>query len=46
MDDYIETELYRRGTDCLQCPDVGGNIEVDSGGYAQPAISVVSLYKS
>ena len=39
MDTYVETELRRRGDNCLRCP---GSMNTDSGLFAQPAISVVS----
>lgn len=38
MRQYIETELERRGEDCLQCQ---GGVDVDAGLYAQPAVSVI-----
>ncbi|CAI8014674.1 Synaptophysin [Geodia barretti] len=38
MDTYVETELRRRGDNCLRCP---GSMNTDSGLFAQPAISVV-----
>ena len=42
LETYIDSELKRRGRDCLMC--ISGTSDVDAGSYAMPSISVVGWW--